>query len=92
MLKTSSAFVTYGDACGCKPIIVESSGYGVHSTASVMMGLFFSNRYHSIGSPSQAFGWPYVGFGWKAIPFKDSHSSDLVIVLKRKRKSFHLTR
>ena len=42
---------------------------------TMMINPFFTNGYHSIRSPSQAFGWPNVGFGWRAIPFQDSWSS-----------------
>ena len=77
MLTTSSAIATHGDAQGAHPVMVAIHGSMVHSTLSKMSNPFFMNRYHSIGSLSQAFGWPYVGFGWKAILVQDSSPFDL---------------
>ena len=58
-------------------LLVASSSSLVYGSTSMMTNPFFVNGYHSIGSPSQEFGSPYVGFGWKVVLFHDRCPSDL---------------
>ena len=73
MLTDSSAFATPGDAHDEHSVMVAINGFTVHSPPFNL----FTNGFHTIGSMSHAFGWPYVSFGWKAISFKDNRSPDL---------------
>ena len=73
MLIISSAFAILGDIHDEHPIMVAINGSTVHGTLFNLI----SNEFHPIGSMSHAFGWPYVGFGWNAITFKDNYSPNL---------------
>ena len=66
MITDSSAFTTLGDPHGEYSVMVAIDGSTVHGTPFNS----FLNGSHPIGSISYAFGWPYVGFGWKAIPLR----------------------
>ena len=65
MLTTFSAFATNRNAHGEHSVMVAINGSTVYGTPTDL----FSNGFHPVGSMSHALGWPYIGFGWKAIPF-----------------------